>query len=220
MALRRSAFVQVQGFDDYFWPAYYEDVDLCLRLRQRGWQVRYQPELTATHIESVTLGQSLDYFRYFHRNRLRFALKHLSDEGWWSRFIPAEIERLRGELSAVKDAEWPTASGGSAIEELARISAWPASPDPSLLDGQPLAALIGSLAEVRARREVVPPPEAPGGSGWRARLERRLLGRQQVFNDAVTRALEAQDRVNRELTAQLLLVLLDLSWREARRQAT
>jgi hypothetical protein len=36
-----------------------------------------------------------------------------------------------------------------------------------------------------------------------------------VFNDAVTRALEAQDRVNRELSAQILLTFLDLGWRNA-----
>ena len=44
---------------------------------------------------------------------------------------------------------------------------------------------------------------------------RRLLGRQQVFNDAVVRAFQAQDRVNRELTAQILLTMLDLAWRDA-----
>ncbi len=219
MVLRRRAFEQVHGFDDGFWPAYYEDVDLCLRLRDAGWLVRYEPSLSATHIESVTLGQSSDYFRYFHRNRLRLALKFLSAEGWWGKFIPAEIERLRGELSAVDDRDWPLRSGASAFEELARMSFVPRTGVDSPLNGEPLLSAINALAEVRDRRQVVLPPDAHGGGGFMASLVRRLFGRQQVFNDAVTRALEAQDRVNREFTAQMLLMLLDLSWREAQLQS-
>ncbi len=216
ISLRRDAFEQIHGFDESFWPAYYEDVDLCLRLRDAGWQVRYQPELAGTHVESVTLSGTLDYLRFFHRNRLRMALKHLSPESWWGEFIPAEIQRLRGELSAIGDPTWPVTSGASAIEELARLSAPLRKSDGWLIDGEPLAAMIEALAEVKARREVIPDANASGGGGFRNELIRRLFGRQQVFNDAVTRALEAQDRVNRELTAQLLLALLDLSWRAAR----
>ncbi len=220
MALRRSAVDEVDGFDARFWPAYYEDVDLCLRLREAGWEVRYQPQLTAVHVESVTLGQSLDYYRSFHRNRLRFALKSLTPEDWWGRFVPAEIDRIRGELSAVDGADWPVSSGVSAVEELARISYPPRIGDDAMFDGAPLLAMIQALDDVRSRREVVLPPAAQGGTGLRASLTRRFLGRQQVFNDAVVRALESQDRVNRELTTQILIALLDLSWRDARRRSS
>lgn len=213
MALRRSAYDDVGGFDDRFWPAYYEDVDICLRLHDAGWQIRYEPQLTATHVESVSLGQSLEYFRAFHRNRLRLALKRLTPEGWWTSFIPAEIERIRGELSAIDDETWGVASGASAIEELARVADLPRNGERALLDGKPLAALIRSLDELRLRRQVVPETDA---GGLRNGLTRRLFGRQQVFNDAVVRAFEAQDRVNREFTAQILLAFLDLSRRGAR----
>jgi GT2 family glycosyltransferase len=219
MVLRRRAFEQVRGFDESFWPAYMEDVDLCLRLRDAGWQVRYEPSLTATHVESVTLGGSIDYFRYFHRNRLRLALKFLTAEGWWGQFIPAEIERLRGELSAVSSADWPETSGAAALEELARMSFVPRNGGNSPLSGEPLSAMIAAMDEVRERRQVVRPADARGGKGFVAGLVRRLFGRQQVFNDAVTRALEAQDRLNREISAQMLLILLDLSWREAQLQS-
>ncbi len=219
MVLRRRAFEQVRGFDDSFWPAYMEDVDLCLRLRDAGWQVRYEPRLTATHVENVTLGRTLDYFRYFHRNRLRLALKFLSAEGWWGQFVPAEVERLRGELSAVSSADWPDTSGAAALEEFARMSFIPRDGAVSPLHGEPLLSTITSLEEVRQRRQVVMPADARGGNGFMAGLVRRLFGRQQVFNDAVTRALEAQDRLNREFAAQMLLILLDLSWREAQLQS-
>ncbi len=219
MALRREAFEQVNGFDERFWPAYYEDVDICLRLRDAGWGVRYQPELTAVHVESVTLGQSLEYFRAFHRNRLRLALKRLSPDGWWSEFIPAEIKRLQGELSVITDGNWPLTSGASALEEMARATVPPYGVADPLLRGEALADMIQALGELRDRREVVAPADTPNGDGFRASLMRRFLGRQQVFNDAVVRAFQAQDRVNRELTAQILLAMLDLAWRDARKQA-
>jgi O-antigen biosynthesis protein len=217
IALSREAFEQIGGFDERFWPAYYEDVDICLRLRAASWQVRYQPELSAVHVESVTLARSLDYFRYYHRNRIRFALKHLSLDDWWRGFVPAEIARLRGDISAIDESDWPVKSGASAIEELARVSHPPRDSRAVLLDGEPLLAMIQALDEVRSRRVVVGADiEVSKGVGrLRDGLLRRLLGRQQLFNDAVTRALEAQDRVNRELTAQILLTMLDLSWRNA-----
>ena len=217
IALNREAFDQVGGFDERFWPAYYEDVDICLRLRAEGWQVRYQPELSAVHVESATLARSLDYYRYYHRNRIRFALKHLSIDDWWRGFVPAEIARVRGDISAIDENSWPVTSGASAIEELARVSHPPRDSRAVLLDGEPLLAMIRSLEEVRSRRVIVPADGdvSKGISRVRDGLLRRMLGRQQVFNDAVTRVLEAQDRVNRELTAQILLTMLDLSWRSA-----
>lgn len=48
LALRRTAFDQVGGFD----PAYFmfvEDVDLCWRLRQAGWKVRFAPVTEVVH---------------------------------------------------------------------------------------------------------------------------------------------------------------------------
>lgn len=217
IALRRTAFDQVGGFDERFWPAYYEDVDICWRLRAAGWQVRYQPELSGVHVESVTLGFSGTAYRFALRNRLRFALKHLSAEEWWSSFIPAEMKRLRGALSGIERADWPVTSGATALEELARFTQPAREPDGDLLDGEPLLAMIQALAEVRERRIVVPDDSTPiSGVGRIGEgLLRRFLGRQQVFNDAVTRALEAQDRVNRELSAQILLAFLDLGWRNA-----
>ena len=46
------------GFDDLFAPAYCEDADLCLKVRQSGRAVRYQPSATvAHHLSRTTLAQ-------------------------------------------------------------------------------------------------------------------------------------------------------------------
>ena len=52
LAVRRSAFEAVSGFDPVFHPAYFEDVDLCLRLREQGWQIWVEPTSVVEHAES------------------------------------------------------------------------------------------------------------------------------------------------------------------------
>jgi GT2 family glycosyltransferase len=223
LALRRSAFDQVGAFDESFWPAYYEDVDLCWRLRGVGWQVRYEPTLSATHIESVGLGRSLDYFRAFHRSRLRFALKHLTARDWREAFVPAEVDRLRGELSAIEDDDWPVRSGAQAIEELARLGGVAAGIPQGLLPGKPLAETVDAMTALRAARAAAETSlRAATGSRFSGRvrtaLMRLVLGdivwRQQSAIDALARLLDAQDRFNREQVSTQLLVLLDLIGRE------
>jgi GT2 family glycosyltransferase len=48
LCIRRDAFEEVQGFDERFF-LYSEDTDICVRLRARGWQVRYDPVATSEH---------------------------------------------------------------------------------------------------------------------------------------------------------------------------
>lgn len=52
--LPRRAFEAVGGFDEWFNPVEYEDIDLCYRLRGRGWRIRYLPEVEMYHFENVT----------------------------------------------------------------------------------------------------------------------------------------------------------------------
>jgi N-acetylglucosaminyl-diphospho-decaprenol L-rhamnosyltransferase len=49
--LRRRAVSEVGLFDTSFF-IYFEEVDLCLRLRRAGWDVRYFPDVTVVHHES------------------------------------------------------------------------------------------------------------------------------------------------------------------------
>jgi hypothetical protein len=48
MLVRRSAFDAVGGFDERYFM-YWEDADLCRRLRARGYHVRYVPGATVVH---------------------------------------------------------------------------------------------------------------------------------------------------------------------------
>lgn len=56
LALRRAVVVEVGGFDESFFM-YSEEVDLCYRLRQIGWQTHYTPVTTVTHIRGASTSQ-------------------------------------------------------------------------------------------------------------------------------------------------------------------
>jgi len=48
---RRALFVGGGGFDEDFFPAYYEDADYCARLWEGGHRVVYEPEAAVLHFE-------------------------------------------------------------------------------------------------------------------------------------------------------------------------
>jgi GT2 family glycosyltransferase len=48
MLARREALAAVRGFDERYF-LYWEDADLCRRLRAKGYHVRYVPAATAVH---------------------------------------------------------------------------------------------------------------------------------------------------------------------------
>ena len=84
LATPRALFMELGGFDARFKPAYYEDVDYCFSLRQKGYRVYYQPESVIVHFEGTSSGTDLNsgVKSYQVANRLKFlakwreALKH------------------------------------------------------------------------------------------------------------------------------------------------
>jgi GT2 family glycosyltransferase len=54
MFVRRSAFLELGGFDEAFFM-FYEDVDFGWRLNLRGWRFRYQPDSVALHLHHGTV---------------------------------------------------------------------------------------------------------------------------------------------------------------------
>jgi GT2 family glycosyltransferase len=50
LAVRRSAFERVGGFDPAYGLVYFEDTDFCLRLREIGLRTIYEPMSTVTHV--------------------------------------------------------------------------------------------------------------------------------------------------------------------------
>jgi len=97
LAISREAFEVIGGLDEGFGRAYYEDVDWCYRAKGAGFRVVYTPHAVLVHKESSAAADlSHEGVYYFHRNRLRFVLKHWSTECLVEEFLPAERSWLKG----------------------------------------------------------------------------------------------------------------------------
>lgn len=62
LAIRRDVWQQVGGFDEAYGRGYYEDVDTCLKARQAGFKVWYEPSVTLIHKVGTT-GGNPDFMR-------------------------------------------------------------------------------------------------------------------------------------------------------------
>lgn len=82
LLLRRGTFLRLGGFDPRFVPAWWEDVDLCWRLRAAGESIRTVPESRFLHRGGSSIGEEegrlgeREYRRIYGRNLLRFGNKH------------------------------------------------------------------------------------------------------------------------------------------------
>jgi GT2 family glycosyltransferase/glycosyltransferase involved in cell wall biosynthesis len=56
IALRTDLFRHFGGFDAHYAPAYYEDTDLAMKVRQAGLRVLYQPASVVVHFEGISSG--------------------------------------------------------------------------------------------------------------------------------------------------------------------
>ncbi len=70
LLVRRDVWEALGGFDDRYYPAYFEDIDLALRAADVGWEVWYQPMSVLRHVRSGSSGR-LHRFLY-ERSRERF----------------------------------------------------------------------------------------------------------------------------------------------------
>jgi GT2 family glycosyltransferase len=97
LLVRRSAWDAVGGFDEHYFPAYYEDVDLCMRLRAHGLRVVYEPGAKLVHLESQS---TPDHFKAFllQRHRLQFAAD------WADELADREPRPVTGKPAAVQRA--------------------------------------------------------------------------------------------------------------------
>ncbi len=75
--LCRAALVKrLGGFDDAFSPAYYEEVDLCVRMIEAGFRIVYDPAVVIHHLEFGSAANSEASMALMRRGRRTFKLKH------------------------------------------------------------------------------------------------------------------------------------------------
>jgi len=76
--VRRAVWQELGGLDESFFPLWFEDVDFCRRIRDRGFSLYYIPEAVAKHtgghsVPNLPLEMRLIYW---YRGLLRYSAKH------------------------------------------------------------------------------------------------------------------------------------------------
>lgn len=78
LMLRRAVVDRLEGFDDAFAPAYYEDTDLCVRIAADGGRIVYDPAVVVHHLEYGSATSVVEAEAAMTRNRDIFRRKHES----------------------------------------------------------------------------------------------------------------------------------------------
>lgn len=80
LMVRRAVWQELGGFDERFYPIWFEDVDFCKRIRDRGWLLYYVPEAVAKHTGGHSIPKLPVEMRrvYWYRSLLRYSAKHFS----------------------------------------------------------------------------------------------------------------------------------------------
>ncbi|MEX0680583.1 MAG: glycosyltransferase [Balneolales bacterium] len=78
MFFRTEILLKNQGFDERFFM-YGEDIDLCYRIRETGWEIDYVPATSIIHYKGEsTKKENLDYVVTFNKAIYQFFSKHYS----------------------------------------------------------------------------------------------------------------------------------------------
>ncbi len=115
MLIRREALAQVGLLDERFFM-YAEDLDLCYRIKQRGWQVWYNAEVTVLHYKGQSSRQRSTFanVKFYETMRL-FHDKHFKEQTFFlmNWLIYAAVAVLGG-WAVLRDRLRPPARRGVA----------------------------------------------------------------------------------------------------------
>jgi N-acetylglucosaminyl-diphospho-decaprenol L-rhamnosyltransferase len=82
MLVRRAAFDEVGGFDARYF-LYWEDADLCRRLRARGYEIRYVPAAAAVHqVGRSSRTAPAASIKAFHESAYLYYSTHIAPGPW------------------------------------------------------------------------------------------------------------------------------------------
>lgn len=91
MLARRSALQQVGGFDERYF-LYWEDADICRRLRRLGLTIRYAPAAVATHqVGRSSRTARADSIRAFHQSAYLYYATHVAPGAWNPKRLLARV---------------------------------------------------------------------------------------------------------------------------------
>jgi len=91
-ATKFSIFKKIGGFDAGYRPAYYEELDYCIKIKRSGRRVVVNPCSIARHFEGASVKKfSRKFYKYYHKNRIRCAVINMSFFNFLRKFIKEEF---------------------------------------------------------------------------------------------------------------------------------
>ena len=134
LLIRHDAWDLVGGFDDRFYPAYFEDVDLCLALARMGFRVCFEPRAELVHLGSRSTAPAFRSF-LLERNRKLLIEK-------WGSALKVFDARPPMDEGPIFDAAVARAVRRSA--ERNRVLSAPAATGPASVDSVPKGRTAGA----------------------------------------------------------------------------
>jgi N-acetylglucosaminyl-diphospho-decaprenol L-rhamnosyltransferase len=104
----RSVWETVGGFDERFWPIWFEDVDFCARIKAAGFRTYYHPLAVAKHSGSHSAGRLLleNRERYWYGSLLEYAAKHFSFVAFRTTCVAIAVGAVMRALSGFPRDKW------------------------------------------------------------------------------------------------------------------
>jgi GT2 family glycosyltransferase len=128
LMVRRTVWEELGGFDEGFFPLWFEDVDFCRRAIDRGYRLYYSPQAVAKHTGGHSIPQlGLEIRRfYWYRSLLKYAARHFHPLAFRAVSLAvATGSILRGLIeSALHRSLRPMAAYGRVVRLASRCSIW------------------------------------------------------------------------------------------------
>jgi N-acetylglucosaminyl-diphospho-decaprenol L-rhamnosyltransferase len=124
LMIRREVWAELGGFDEAFYPLWFEDVDFCRRAIDRGYRMYFEPGAVAKHTGAHSIsGLSLEVRRfYWYRSLLKYSAKHFGP--WAFRAVCLAVAAgsvLRGIAESVLERRFtPMAANGEVVRLASR----------------------------------------------------------------------------------------------------
>ena len=119
LMVRRAVWQELGGFDERFFPLWFEDVDFCRRAAGLGYRMHYAPEAVANHTGAHSISSLTVEKRrfYWYRSLLWYAAKHCRPMPF--RMVSLAVvtgSLLRAAAELVMHRSWkPAAAYGRAV---------------------------------------------------------------------------------------------------------
>jgi len=129
--VRKAVWQELDGLDERFFPLWFEDVDFCRRIRDRGYRLYFVPEAVAFHTGGHSIPRLPLELRnfYWYRSLLRYTAKHFRPAAY--RVVCAAVVMgsvVRSIAESVRRFSWRPLAAYARVVRFAGRGLWFGSP--------------------------------------------------------------------------------------------